>query len=175
MTSGKKCPTCNLINPFSALRCDCGYDFSTQTMQESYLPTTQVSAGFVLAPPGKRLLAFLIDNLISKVTLLLSFYLDSVYYGQDEHVFFSLWFLVFLLYFLFRDGFGGGLSYGKRIMGIRVVNASNGDPCTLLGSFARNFLLLLGGIMVFIEAPFLFSRKRRRLGDMMANTLVVKK
>jgi hypothetical protein len=31
------CPKCGLLNSESALRCDCGYDFQTKTMQPSYL------------------------------------------------------------------------------------------------------------------------------------------
>ena len=33
-----KCPICEIINPDTALRCDCGYDFSTRQMKEPYLP-----------------------------------------------------------------------------------------------------------------------------------------
>ncbi len=32
-----KCPRCGLINPDTALRCDCGYDFPTQSVRESYV------------------------------------------------------------------------------------------------------------------------------------------
>jgi len=32
-----KCPNCGLINPETAERCDCGYDFLTGIMKESYL------------------------------------------------------------------------------------------------------------------------------------------
>ena len=34
----KDCPACHLANPDSALRCDCGYDFPSGAMKESYLP-----------------------------------------------------------------------------------------------------------------------------------------
>jgi hypothetical protein len=32
-----KCTRCGLINPPSALRCDCGYDFATQTVEAPFL------------------------------------------------------------------------------------------------------------------------------------------
>ncbi len=31
-----KCPICGLINPDTALRCDCGYDFPSGQIKESY-------------------------------------------------------------------------------------------------------------------------------------------
>ena len=34
---GQECPRCRLFSPDEALRCDCGYEFATGTMKESYL------------------------------------------------------------------------------------------------------------------------------------------
>jgi hypothetical protein len=31
------CPNCKLVNPPTASRCDCGYDFQTHTVERSYL------------------------------------------------------------------------------------------------------------------------------------------
>jgi hypothetical protein len=33
-----KCPHCGLFNPESAQRCDCGFDFQSKTLKESFLP-----------------------------------------------------------------------------------------------------------------------------------------
>jgi hypothetical protein len=32
-----KCPSCGIINPRDAERCDCGYDFVSQAQRQSYL------------------------------------------------------------------------------------------------------------------------------------------
>ncbi|QJX00294.1 hypothetical protein FTUN_7919 [Frigoriglobus tundricola] len=37
MAGVKDCRRCGLVNPPSAQRCDCGYDFTTQTVERSYL------------------------------------------------------------------------------------------------------------------------------------------
>ena len=39
----KKCPQCGLWNTESAIRCDCGYDFVSNTVKESYSARTPLS------------------------------------------------------------------------------------------------------------------------------------
>jgi hypothetical protein len=50
-----RCPRCKLENPSTALRCDCGYDFATDTVQQSFVdaprvgePVTQVQVRMLL-------------------------------------------------------------------------------------------------------------------------------
>ncbi len=47
-----KCPHCGLINPETALRCDCGYDFATKQIKESYL--TGRKSAVAVAERSKR-------------------------------------------------------------------------------------------------------------------------
>lgn len=38
----KKCPQCKLINPATALRCDCGYEFQSDKMEQSPVPVKSI-------------------------------------------------------------------------------------------------------------------------------------
>jgi hypothetical protein len=40
----RKCPRCGLWNSESAMRCDCGYDFVSNTVKESYSAPQLLSA-----------------------------------------------------------------------------------------------------------------------------------
>src|SRR5215468_12522017 len=37
MDNAKRCPRCGLTNPGTALRCDCGWDFQSQSTARSYV------------------------------------------------------------------------------------------------------------------------------------------
>ncbi len=114
-----------------------------------------------------RSLAFLID-LILFITL---------FYGLGATYHFWGVFLS-MIYILFRDGLFSGQSIGKKVMGIRVVH-SDGRPISFVDSSFRNVLFLIPYLFplgLAIETVALFrSPERRRLGDRIAGTRVVRK
>lgn len=42
MAKAQDCPVCGLVNPPSAQRCDCGYDFVARRLKESYAGTASI-------------------------------------------------------------------------------------------------------------------------------------
>ena len=79
--------------------------------------------------------------------------------------------VVIIAYFLLADGLAGGQSLGKRVVGTATVHRNTGQACTYGQSLVRNgFLWLLGPL----DWVFILGRRRQRLGDVMANTVVVK-
>jgi uncharacterized RDD family membrane protein YckC len=73
-------------------------------------------------------------------------------------------------YYLFADGLHDGQSLAKRQLGIRVIDAETGAPCTFFQSFLRNLLLAMLGPLDWV---FIFGERRQRLGDKAAGTIVV--
>lgn len=76
-----------------------------------------------------------------------------------------------LFYLFFQDGLPDGQSLGKRGVNSRVISASTGAPCGFGESFVRNISLL---VLTWIDWIFIFGERRQRLGDKLANTVVVK-
>jgi uncharacterized RDD family membrane protein YckC len=74
-------------------------------------------------------------------------------------------------YYLFADAMDGGQSFGKRALDLAVIDASSGAPCSITQSFVRNILLYVLGP---IDWVFIFGERRQRLGDKLANTIVVR-
>lgn len=91
----------------------------------------------------------------------------------------------------FQDSFGNGQSFGKRIIGLRVIDDETGVSCPSWASLLRNapwaLAVLLGcipffwALALFVAVPvgilevylILCVDSGVRLGDVMANTLVV--
>jgi uncharacterized RDD family membrane protein YckC len=129
----------------------------------------KTSAAGNLASLGDRLLAQILDSAVAVAALMGSLLLFdiSAQVGQIA-LLASLLFAVF--YILFADGLRNGQSYGKRVVKTTVVDATSGAPCSFRQSFVRNLLLSILGV---IDWMFIFGRRRQRLGDKVAHTVVI--
>ena len=124
-----------------------------------------------LAAPSERLRAQTLDSFFA----VLPFVAVSLVLGVAERLggaVILVGVLTTLAYILFADGLRGGQSLGKRLFGTAVVDASSGKPCTYLQSFVRNLPLAFLGVL---DWALIFGSSRQRLGDHLANTIVVKK
>jgi uncharacterized RDD family membrane protein YckC len=119
-----------------------------------------------LASLWTRLGAQLIDSVITLFILVMSalFWLAAPLLG-------SLGAIGAVVYLLLADGLPRGQSVGKRALHIAVIDQRTHKPCPYGQSFMRNFLLALLGIIDWI---FIFGRMHQRLGDIAANTIVVR-
>lgn len=146
-------------------------------------PTTTPAA----APPekvtGRRIVAALIDGLL----------LTAVFVGlaaatgnaeAEDGTFsvsltgvpFLVFLLVFLGYYVLLES-RTGQTLGKRIMGIRVVAEQGGGAPSTGQALGRTLLRIVDGLPVLYLVGLVavaVTRKDQRVGDMAANTLVVR-
>src|SRR2546429_1021170 len=86
-------------------------------------------------------------------------------------------FLLFWGYFLLFEAFNDGRTPGKRLMGIRVV-MDTGHPLTFTAAAVRNLVRIVDMQPLFTYqvglAFVLFHAQNKRLGDIVAGTVVVR-
>ena len=83
-------------------------------------------------------------------------------------VFSSLAMWAFGLFFL--DGFRKGQGIGKKLLSLQVLRLKDGKPCTFKDAFIRRF----AGVFQPLDFFWTLGKKRQRLGDKLAETVVVK-
>jgi uncharacterized RDD family membrane protein YckC len=164
-----------------------------------------LSLPFAVAPVGDRLSAFLIDMLVIAGAMVGVWMLTSlaVLVGLPALGISFAVVVVFLLwnfYFVYFEVRWGGVTFGKRRAGLRVISR-DGGPLTAEAIIARNLmrnlelnlavLVLLAPEQMLPEAPAwgrplaavwlfvfalmpLFNQDRLRCGDLVAGTMVVK-
>ncbi|QFT89092.1 RDD family protein [Bacillus sp. THAF10] len=147
-----------------------------------------VSLKYQTAALGSRSAAFLIDSvilmlfniavIIGLLIFLNATFLDLFYIDVPSYIIAGASILLFVInwsYFFLFEYFTGGRTLGKKFIGIRVIQ-DNGHSITLLSSLIRNLLriidmlpinYLVGMTMIF------FHSKHKRLGDLVAGTIVV--
>jgi uncharacterized RDD family membrane protein YckC len=122
-----------------------------------------------LASRSSRLQGQLLDGLIAFLPLVVAFIVSAINEAAGHPVV-ILALLLAIGYYFFADGLPGGGSYAKQLLHLEVIDATSRRPCTFWQSFVRNLLLTILGPLDWI---FIFGRRRQRLGDMAAGTVVV--
>jgi uncharacterized RDD family membrane protein YckC len=163
------------------------------------IPPESVPIRFAIASLGARLGAQLLDLFITYGTVLLLVFVMSWLAVLSMESFFMLFvllaFLVRIPYYILSELIWNGRTLGKRIVGIRVID-SRGWRLTPHQITARNLMkeievftpasLLLGlgdlstagrlltwlWVLIVLIVP-LANRRRQRMGDMLAGTVVV--
>ena len=161
---------------------------------------------FPAAPFHRRLFAWIIDLVILYLYAIVAIeILENFQRGSQDSTFWLIFILLMmpvLTYHLLCEITMNGQSFGKKIMGIRVVNENGGQPG--VGQFVIRWLIRTSDFMavaIILIAPSavqmgdgeffwsmaipmgLFftdiilvnaSKKNQRLGDMLAHTLLIK-
>ncbi|SHG47286.1 RDD family protein [Massilia sp. CF038] len=125
-----------------------------------------VQSDALLASRGARLAAVLIDT-IGVMIVLVTLFMPLKLIGM--HVSETMGGILFYAYLLGRDAIPGQ-SIGKRLLSIRTADRQSGQPCSAGQSVVRNIAFILGPI----DSLFIFGAKRRRVGDWIAKTVVLK-
>lgn len=82
-------------------------------------------------------------------------------------------YIVGLVYAACKDGLNDGQSYGKKLLGLRVVLIADNKPCTKVASLLRFIMLMIPFVSIVECVMVLATDKGRRLGDKLAKTQVI--
>ena len=132
---------------------------------------------------GRRILATIVDVIVFSVIFWVLALLFGSTTAEGGSVAFSLgglgtllYLVVVFAYYTLLEGYLGQ-TLGKMLLGIKVVREDNGGVPGLGAAALRTLLRIIDGILFYAVAyvSVLATQKNRRLGDMAANTLVVRK
>lgn len=130
----------------------------------------------MIASKSARFFALLLDRLVMYFLFILASLFSESKNGEtvDLSLDSTLLIIMGVLYFLLADSFLNGQSIGKKVLGIVVVSTNSGRNCSVLQSFIRNvfYLVPLSGLIEICSV--LFNEDRRRVGDKLAGTIVIK-
>jgi uncharacterized RDD family membrane protein YckC len=159
-----------------------------QNGNEIFQPVNQYQ--FIKASLGKRFGASLLDGLLVLLLMLPALFcmligIQGINYRKELYGLLLilaavvLYFLP-LLYSLLKDGFGQGQSWGKKALGIQVIQEETLEVCSYKASFKRNGIMTLLNFIPFVGAfiepiVLISSEDSKRLGDNVAKTIVINK
>jgi uncharacterized RDD family membrane protein YckC len=143
----------------------------------------QVRFQYHLAGPARRALAYLLDFLVRGIVVFIISFLAAaagIAAGMElaaasQGLILLVLFVVEWGYYLFFELLFSGRSPGKMALRLRVVTAT-GQPLTIVDSFLRNLLRAADFLPAFYALGVVVmarDRRFRRLGDLVAGTMVI--
>jgi uncharacterized RDD family membrane protein YckC len=132
--------------------------------------------GYVLATRWRRFFALLLDSLITAIpSVLVAAIIALLGSGQFEQNYAQLSNgAIFPIYEALCMAVMGGQTFGKRMLGIRVVRA-DGNRVSTGQAWARAIVRLVAGALCLIDyVPVFFTPERKCVHDMAAGTRVIR-
>ncbi len=139
---------------------------------------------YEFASVARRFLAYFIDNLLLLLPVACTIAFVFLYSDFSKNPAGSMLVVLLSVIFFFAGGFlyhsllEGllGWTVGKRICGIRVLRADF-TPCGLSAGFLRNLMRIVDAFFYYLAGVVCVAatRKWQRLGDMIAETVVVRR
>jgi uncharacterized RDD family membrane protein YckC len=126
---------------------------------------------------GRRAVAIIIDSIL----LCIVGYVIAMVTGGTTETGFNMsgapalfFFLIALVYYVVME-VTSGATIGKKVMGLKVVK-EDGTPIDWGAGVIRNILRIIDGFFFYLVGAIVVwvSKKKQRLGDMAAHTLVVR-
>lgn len=114
-----------------------------------------------------RMFALYVDILCISLGQGFLFFLYPIFNDSDS--FFLISAALWLFGLLGMDGIMGGRSFGKRLLSLQVVRLKDGKPCSFKDSIVRRFT----AVFQPFDSLFAFGKNKQRMGDKLANTVVV--
>jgi uncharacterized RDD family membrane protein YckC len=150
----------------------------TESRARFVVTPEQVEVRLVPAGPGSRFLALIVDSTFALAisSALYNLIVPTVSGGIGYAIWATLNFVLAWGYHVYFETARRGQSPGKRLLGLRVVDG-RGLPLAVEQSFVRNVIRVLDLAPVFYgvgAAAMGADRHRRRLGDLAADTMVVR-
>jgi uncharacterized RDD family membrane protein YckC len=147
----------------------------------------RVELHYVLANIGNRFLAAALDHIFQVLLMLALLLLVGAVSNWNFDIGLGTWaaavavlvfFLIYWGYFVIFETLWNGQTPGKRIMKLRVVR-EDGRPIRFFEAFVRNLLRIAIDFMPLPSyaigvASIIFSPRSKRIGDLVAGTVVVK-
>lgn len=132
-----------------------------------------VAVGNGSAGAGRRVAAFVIDNIVFGIPLSI---LNGVLFKSNIMMGQALGAVIATIYFtVFWSSIGGGRSVGARVMGIRVVGIENGETLSLGRAFLRNIGLTVSMLVAMVGVIWaLFDAQGQGWHDKIAKTRVIR-